>query len=148
MIIIKQGSLLDSKEDIIGHQTNCQGYMGRGIALEIRNKYPNVYNEYRKYVNNNKGNLLGTIQLLRANENKIVCNLFGQDNISKVKKMTNEKALENCLYSLKIYAQQVNMSIALPKGMGCVNGGGNWEDVYKIIDKVFSNYIVYLYDYK
>lgn len=37
-IIHKDGNLLDAKTDVIAHQVNCQGVMGAGIALQIKNK--------------------------------------------------------------------------------------------------------------
>lgn len=48
MIKIVKGDILQASEDIIGHQVNCQGVMGAGLAKQIRNKYPHVYDEYRK----------------------------------------------------------------------------------------------------
>ena len=41
------GNILDAKADAILHQTNCKGVMGAGLALQIRNKYPDVYAKYR-----------------------------------------------------------------------------------------------------
>jgi len=40
------GSLLEASENIIVHQVNCQGAMGSGIALQLRNKYPLMYLSY------------------------------------------------------------------------------------------------------
>lgn len=39
-----KGNLLESDCDIICHQTNTLGIMGGGIALQIKNKYPLLYN--------------------------------------------------------------------------------------------------------
>ncbi len=41
-----EGSVLDAKENIIGHQVNCIGVMGAGLALQIKNKYSMVFEEY------------------------------------------------------------------------------------------------------
>jgi len=32
----------------IGHGVNCAGAMGKGIALEFRKRYPDMYGEYRE----------------------------------------------------------------------------------------------------
>ena len=34
--------------DVICHQVNCQGVMGSGIAKQIRDTYPIVYDNYKK----------------------------------------------------------------------------------------------------
>lgn len=147
MITIKSGNILYCTEDIIGQQTNCQGYMGRGLALEIRDKYPKAYFQYKEYVKANNDNLLGTIEVLRINEKQLLCNMFGQNKTCKYKKMTDYDSLEKCLYALKIYAQRINKSVAIPYGLGCGNGGGDWNIVYSKIEKVFSNYEVTIYRY-
>lgn len=48
MIEHKIGSLLKVERGIIVHGVNGQGVMGSGVAAQIRNKYPRVYNEYHK----------------------------------------------------------------------------------------------------
>lgn len=48
-IQIVNGDLLEASEDILGHQVNCQGVMGSGIAKILRDRYPNLYPEYKKY---------------------------------------------------------------------------------------------------
>ena len=59
MIKIVKGNLLDATEDIIAHQVNCMGVMGSGLAKQIRNKYPEVYANYKDYLKNYKGKILG-----------------------------------------------------------------------------------------
>ena len=41
------GDIFDTDCDIIVHQTNCQGVMGHGIALQVKEKYPSVYERYK-----------------------------------------------------------------------------------------------------
>lgn len=48
MITIKNGNILESTEDIICHQVNCQGYMGGGVARQLANSYINL--EFVKYI--------------------------------------------------------------------------------------------------
>mgnify|MGYP002570523564 FL=1 len=44
MIKIIDGDLFRSNARIIVHQVNCQKRMGSGVALQVKKKYPNVYN--------------------------------------------------------------------------------------------------------
>ena len=54
-------------EQVIGHQTNCQGVMGSGIAKIVKEKFPTCYEEYHSLCNSyeNKEDLLGKCQLQR-----------------------------------------------------------------------------------
>ena len=45
-VVIKEGNVFDSDADIICHQVNCQGVMGSGVAKEVRERFPNVYEQY------------------------------------------------------------------------------------------------------
>ena len=48
MKIIK-GDLLNETTGLIAHGVNCQGVMGKGIALAIKKKYPQVFIDYKQY---------------------------------------------------------------------------------------------------
>lgn len=47
MLIYCKGDLLLSKAHTIAHGCNCIGAMGAGIALQIKQRFPNMYEEYR-----------------------------------------------------------------------------------------------------
>ena len=47
MIYWKKGNLLESDCDYICQQVNCQGKMNSGIAKQIREKWPVVYQNYK-----------------------------------------------------------------------------------------------------
>ena len=38
--------------DIIVHQVNCYGVMGSGIAKQVKERYPDVYDIYKSLCNN------------------------------------------------------------------------------------------------
>ena len=38
------------EDTIICHQVNCKGVMGAGLAKQIRDKWPDVYDRYRLIV--------------------------------------------------------------------------------------------------
>lgn len=146
MIKIVDGDLLKAKEDIIGHQVNCKGIMGGGIALQIKKKYPNVFVGYKsECFNGGYGRgLLGKCQIIKC-EGKDIANLFGQYSISNIWKCTDENKLKEALESLMWYAKLHNKSVALPYKIGCYRGGADWKVVYKIIEEVFERYDVTLY---
>lgn len=123
-----KGDLLQATENIIGHQVNCQGVMGLGLAAKIRNKYPIVFERYKQLVNmhnSNKEILLGTAQVINVDENKYVANLFCQFYYGKDKRHTDYNSLYQALETLKKKAKKHNLTVALPYGLGCGLAGGD-----------------------
>jgi len=145
MIKIVDGDILNATEDILAHQVNCMGIMGSGIAKQIKDKYPNVFGQYRKFFVNNKFTALGKCQIVKAEDNKYIANLFGQYKYGRDKQYTDYDALEEALFSLKVSAKDHNMSIAIPFNIGCGLAGGSWPFVYSMIEDVFQDYDVTLY---
>lgn len=147
MIKIINGNILNASEHIIGHQVNCKGVMGAGLAKQIRNKYPEVYKRYVSFVKEfgNNASLLGMVQITRVDEDKFIANVFSQNSYGRTGLHTSYELLRIALEKLKLCAMGVNKSIALPYGIGCGLAGGDWSIVYKIIDEVFNGYEVTLY---
>ena len=127
--------IFDCKEDIIGHQTNCKGVMGKGIAKTVKEKYPNVFDAYRDYCNTIE-EPLGTVQIIESDD-KYIANIFGQYSFSNTSRMTDYDALGKALTDLKEYCIENKLSVALPYKIGCVNAGGDWTIVEKLIHHIF-----------
>ena len=87
------GNLLESNANLICHQVNCLGVMGSGVALQIKNKWPIVFAEYRNLWEKYKNNipyLLGMAQKVYLKEESefnqdpmYVINMFAQINYGK-----------------------------------------------------------------
>lgn len=159
-ITIKNGTILHASENIIAHQVNGLGVMGGGVARQIRQAYPGVYRRYKTFVDNHLSpeTLLGrnlmivtdgkpVYQYDPSGDAKIISNLFGQARIGTSEKQTDEKALRQALEHLFEFAKMDRLSVAMPEGIGCGRGGGNWNEVRTIIEDVFGDYPVTLYRY-
>ncbi len=151
-ISIMDGDLLKARENIIGHQVNCKGVMGSGIAKQIKNKYPRVFLDYNRLCKDSKpsmlksfifpddpSKLLGTCQILPCEDGKYVANIFGQDDFGVDKCCTNYEALRNSLQDLCSFAKKNNFSVALPFNLGCYRGGGDWNTVVVMLDNIFDD---------
>ncbi|MWV44867.1 Appr-1-p processing protein [Paenibacillus sp. HJL G12] len=146
MIKIIKGNLLDASEDIIGHQVNCQGVMGSGVAKLLRDKYSNLYPSYKQFCNNyDPHDLLGKCHIVKTGD-KYISNLFGQLNYGRRKlRYTDYEALKESLTTLKNEAQKRGLSVALPFNIGCGLANGDWDVVKGIIEETFCDYRVTLY---
>lgn len=132
--------IFESGADIICHQVNCQGAMNSGIAKQVREKYPEVYKQYRRWcedMNFSKA-LLGKMQFVNVSDGKIIINLFAQHKYGyDGNRYTDYEALEKTLTIVDAMAH--NATIAIPYLMGCHRGGGDWSIVYSMIEKIFKN---------
>lgn len=61
---------------------------------------------------------------------------------------TDYEAMRKALKYIKKWAENNNLSIAIPYGIGCGIANGDWNKVYKIIEEVFNDYDVTLYRLK
>lgn len=139
MIYYVVGDLLKQENvDIICHQTNCKGVMGAGIALQIRNTYPNVYQLYKQYCAKYGNGLLGKTLFVNCNDGKIVANLFGQDGYGRGFCQTDYEALEKAIASVEKIATKGKKSVGFPYKIGCDLAGGDWSIVENIIKKYFE----------
>ncbi|MEE1504756.1 MAG: macro domain-containing protein [Acutalibacteraceae bacterium] len=157
MIVYKNGDTLTSTADVICHQVNCKGVMGAGLAKQIRDKYPNVYDHYKwhcKTFGQNlgvKSSLLGNIILDFGkdidNGKQIIASLFAQDGYGRDKRYTDYEALRKSLKCLSLFLGGHENTIAIPYQMGCGLGGGDWNIVLSIIEEELASYTVEIWKY-
>lgn len=142
--------LLNEKCDIICHQVNCQGVMGSGIALQIKNKWPKVFNEYYEYTQMLKDSpipLLGRCSIVNIKEYDDVidwvCNFYAQYFYGIGTRHTDYVAFEKCLIFLKEFIKDEygdnHCVIGFPYKIGCDRGGGEWNIVKDLILKTFED---------
>lgn len=144
MIVIQEGNLLDAKECILCHQVNCQNRMGSGVAKALTTRWPEVKKNYHAFCDGKQPTQLhGCVQVIRVSDNKFVANIFGQLSFGYDGKLyTDYQALDQAFGTL---ASMTSSSLAFPYGFGCGLGGGDWNKVYALIEKHFSDRAVTIY---
>lgn len=145
MVQYKTGDLLTANVDYICHQVNCQGRMASGIAKQIRERWPEVYEQYINKCNEEY--VYGTIQIVDH-----VINMFSQFNYGyDGKRYTSYDAFWECLHLIK-QAVPKGSKIGFPYRIGCGLGGANWSVIetmiYMVLGKDFDVYIYCLEDEK
>ncbi len=154
MIHYVKGDLLDSNCDYICHQVNCRGRMRSGIAKQIRERFPNVYEEYRwRYeraleIGLNPDKMLGSTDILPTPDHKrYIVNMYSQRSYGyDGKKYTSYKAFEFILRQLKVEIPTV-CTIGFPKNIGCGLGGGDWKVISGLIETILGDsHEVYIYE--
>lgn len=146
MIKYREIDLLKSECNIICHQVNCQGVIGSGIALQIKNNYPKVYEDYIKYcLDKTPDQLLGNV-VYSATRGECIANLFGQKEFGRNGLFTDYSALNRCFRNVKTTALQIKdildiniIHVGAPYKIGCDRGGGDWNIVEKMLKDLFED---------
>ena len=134
----KNERLENATEYYIMHGCNAQGVMGSGVAKSLRDKFPLIYNYYRK-IQEIYGLKLGNIIPVKRYDkciiNAITQEFYGRDG----KKYASYDAIVECIEKLLTYEPIKNrmdkVSIAIPK-IGCGLGGLNWQ----VVSSIFRSY--------
>ena len=151
MIRYIKGDITKSDCDIICHQVNCQGAMNSGVAKAIREKWPEVYEQYRTLCKRQDGSgwLLGVMQPVEIQyiPPRYVVNLFAQQYYGyEGARYTDYEAFYNSISHLALeLAVAPEKTIAFPYKIGCVRGGANWNIIQTMIEEVFEDRDIYYY---
>lgn len=144
---IIDGDLFNTNAKYICHQVNCRGKMGSGVAAQVRNRYPEVCIQYMELcgVHRQKWWLLGRTQFVPCPDGKTIVNMFAQDRYGYDSEVyTNYEAFESCLEEIAAFVPK-DAVIAMPYKIGCGLGGGNWDNILKLIMQVLSGHTVELW---
>lgn len=149
------GDILNTHANIIVQSVNHKKVMGSGLAKQIRHKYPNILDDYilmcERY-DFNKIAIDGLVYWFGIDsgeyEIQYIASVFGQENYGTDRRHTNYFSLITGLNSVFIYAEKFSLSVALPYGIGCGLGGGDWNVVLSLIKdalKCYPTLDVYIY---
>lgn len=127
--------IFDSGYDMIVQQTNCRGVMGAGLALQIKRKYPEVYDQY--LLDFRQGRLkLGYVGIYKTKDNKYIACMCAQDYYGRDQRQTDYEAFEFCYRKVLQLANSMNIRrISIPGYIGCGLAGGNWSIVSNIMSR-------------
>jgi O-acetyl-ADP-ribose deacetylase (regulator of RNase III) len=138
MIQYTTGNLLDDKAEALVNTVNCVGIMGKGVALQFRQAYPECFNDYKcacdaKEVKPGVMHVHETGDILGP---KFIIN-FPTKRHWKGKSKIEDVSIG--LDALREWIVQSGVrSIALPP-LGCGNGGLAWSVVRNLIEQKLAD---------
>ncbi|MDQ5826050.1 MAG: macro domain-containing protein [Chloroflexota bacterium] len=133
MIEIGKGNLLEANVEALINTVNCVGVMGKGIALQFKQAFPDNFHAYKKVCDAGMMKL-GEVLVVHTGrrENPIYIINFPTKYHWKGKSYIPD--IELGLQSLVKQVQLLGIeSIAVPP-LGCGNGGLDWKDVRPLIE--------------
>jgi O-acetyl-ADP-ribose deacetylase (regulator of RNase III)/uncharacterized protein YwgA len=137
MIELKKGNILKQEAEALVNTVNCVGVMGRGIALQFREEYPENYKLYKdackkKEVKPGHMFVFDTNMMMGP---KIIINFPTKRHWKEKSRIEDiEAGLRDLVNILK--ERNIN-SVAVPP-LGCGLGGLDWNIVRSMIEKAFS----------
>ena len=122
---------------------NHQAKMGAGLAKQIATKWPAINSPHSMYQSMCKEMKFvdiktnGLVAWFDAGQGKTVASIFGQNYYGTDKQYTDYVALGTGLESVRLLTEDQKLSVAIPSGIGCRLGGGDWSVVLNIIEQCF-----------
>lgn len=142
MIKYIKGDIFKSPAKVIVNTVNTVGVMGKGIALEYKNRYPNMFSKYKDLCDKKKLKV-GDLMLCNEDDHQILLFPTKENWRAKSKIEYIEKGLKSFV---NMYADLGIFSIAFPK-LGCGNGGLDWKDVKVLMEKYLQRLPIEIYIY-
>ncbi|WP_291722272.1 macro domain-containing protein [Bernardetia sp.] len=129
-----KGNILESNAEVIINPVNMVGVMGKGLALQFKQKFPYNYKVYKEACQNKT---IDVGKLLLVDESSLERKKF-IINFPTKKHWRSASKIEYVEEGLKDLVKIINEnnfgSIAIP-ALGCGLGGLDWEDVKLLLEK-------------
>jgi O-acetyl-ADP-ribose deacetylase (regulator of RNase III)/uncharacterized protein YwgA len=119
------GNIFETKNKTLVNTVNCVGIMGKGIALEFKKRYPEMYTQYKSDCDHGR---------VKVGEPILYTDLWGDSivNFPTKKHWKSPSLLKDIEKGLDIFLEKYKewdiKSVAFPP-LGCGNGGLSWDDV-------------------
>jgi len=125
MIKVLMGDILESKAQTLVNTVNCVGIMGKGIALEFKEQFPDMFRDYVERCNR-KEITLGKPYLFKRLIPPWILNFPTKEHWRSVSRITD--IIQGLKYLLQHYKEWGITSIAVPP-LGCGQGQLEWKIV-------------------
>ena len=142
MIEYVHGNIFESKAKVITNPVNTVGVMGAGLALQFKQKYPNMFNMYQVACDNNLLTI-GKLMLIKETDHTILLFPTKKDWRDPSQLSYIEAGLRKFV---SMYEQKGVTSVAFSK-LGCGLGGLKWEVVKPIMEKYLKPLPIVCYIY-
>jgi O-acetyl-ADP-ribose deacetylase (regulator of RNase III)/uncharacterized protein YwgA len=138
VIRFKQGNILEESAEALVNTVNCVGVMGKGVALQFKQAFPENFQKYKKActakeVQAGKMFIVPTGRLLLP---RYIVNFPTKRHWKEKSQMSDIRSgLEALIQDVRKLEIQ---SIAIPP-LGCGNGGLDWQEVRPLIETAFAS---------
>ncbi len=132
--------------EAFAHGCNCAGSMGAGIAVGFKERYPAMFEEFRRRCKAKPPEFaIGDVFLWREEGNPAVFNLGTQPRPGRG---ATYQVVEAAVKALRVAADEAGIaSLAMPR-IAAGYGGLSWKKVRALIEVAFADWsgMLYVYD--
>lgn len=133
---VREGDLFASKAQTLVNTVNCVGVMGKGVALEFRKRFPDMYEDY--VARCRRGEVrLGRPYLFRYENGPWILNFPTKGHWRAVSRLRD--IVEGLDWLERHYREWGIRSLAVPP-LGCGNGGLDWAVVGPTLYRHFARF--------
>lgn len=138
------GDLLEQKDtNVILQICNSKNCFGAGLALAIKNKYPEAF-EADSTAAKNGENTLGEFSFVPTKDGKLIFNLYAMKGLGTNQRQLDYEAFYSLLERVKnIFDEEKvkedNLTIGIPYKIGSALAGGSWPVIESMIFDVFGD---------
>jgi O-acetyl-ADP-ribose deacetylase (regulator of RNase III) len=136
MIEYKQGNLLEEHTEALVNTVNCVGVMGKGIALQFKQAFPENFKQYKKACDAKQ---VQPGQMFTTSTGQLFPKYV--INFPTKRHWRGKSKIEDIESGLKALVEEVKRfdikSLAIPP-LGCGNGGLDWKQVKPMISNAFT----------
>jgi O-acetyl-ADP-ribose deacetylase (regulator of RNase III) len=136
-MVLKRGNLIEEDAEALVNTVNCDGFMGKGIALQFKQAYPENFKVYERACRAGEmvpGRMLVVPTGSLMNPKYII-------NFPTKRHWRENSRLEYIATGLRALIRETRRlgihSIAVPP-LGCGLGGLDWRDVRPMIEQAFA----------
>lgn len=122
---VRAGDLFQSRAQTLVNTVNCVGVMGKGVALEFKRRFPEMYADYVERCRRGEVRL-GRPYLYRHTSGRWILNFPTKDHWRSVARL--DDIVRGLKYLLDHYREWGITSLAVPP-LGCGQGGLDWKVV-------------------
>ncbi|MFC5820665.1 type II toxin-antitoxin system antitoxin DNA ADP-ribosyl glycohydrolase DarG [Nonomuraea harbinensis] len=138
MIVDAQGDLLAAEVDALVNTVNCVGVMGKGIALQFKRRYPNMFQAYAKACRHGEVQIgrMFVVPTEQLSGPRFIINFPTKKHWRSPSRL---EYIDAGLTDLKHVIREHGIkSVAIPP-LGVGNGGLDWKDVEPRLRDAFSD---------
>jgi O-acetyl-ADP-ribose deacetylase (regulator of RNase III) len=134
MLIYHRTNLLESNAQTLVNTVNCVGVMGKGIALEFKQRYPAMFRAYKRICDLHQLEI-GTLWLWQGADHWVL-------NFPTKKHWRYPSKIEWVEAGLDKFVAEYSRrgitEVSFPR-LGCGNGGLRWGDVRPVMERYLGN---------
>lgn len=123
------GDMFSSDAQTIVNTVNCVGIMGKGVALEFKRRYPDMFEDYARRCDR-KAVKLGEPYVFDDKSGAKILNFPTKDHWRSASRLGDIE--QGLTYLAEHYEQWGITSLSMPP-LGCGNGGLEWSEVGPLI---------------